>query len=98
MRHLYTVICEYDGGTYIAQEMADSPKGAVHSWLDRLGSKDRLPRQLRKQLQDDLNEDPPIAVDECDNVWCYSASSEKGLVLINVVLTASETEKVHKGL
>jgi hypothetical protein len=32
MPDLYTLICEYDGGTYIAQMSASSPKNAVLSW------------------------------------------------------------------
>ena len=39
MLDLYTLICEYGGGTYIAQVNASSPKKAILSWLDGLGSR-----------------------------------------------------------
>ena len=85
---LYTLICEYDGGTYIAQMSASSPKNAVLSWLGARGSWKCIPKVVRHQIKAGLDHDLPVAIEGVRNVWCLSASSNKGLVLINLVRTS----------
>jgi len=88
MPDLYTHICEYDGGTYIAQMRASSPTNAVLSWLGSRGSWKSIPKAVRLQIKEDLVVNPPVAIAGCRNVWCLSTSSSKGLVLINMVRTS----------
>ena len=85
MRHLYTVICEYGGGTYIAQLRATSPRTAVSRWLDAI-----VPDLLLKgKILEDLRSEAPVGIEGCRNVWCCSGVSRKGLVLINIIRTDS---------
>ena len=88
MLSLYTLICEYDGGTYIAQMSASSPKNAVLSWLGARGSWKCIPKAVRLLIKEGLDNDPPVAISGARNVWCLIASSSKGLVLINLVRTS----------
>ena len=85
MSDLFTVICEYDGGTYIVQLRAASPHLAVLSWLDA-GVPEALSKEKALNI---LKDDAPVAVEGCQNVWCCTDTASKGLVLINVVRTAS---------
>ena len=88
MSHLYTIICEYAGGTYISQVNASSPENAVWSWLGTRASKKVIPKEPRERIKEGLDDDTPIAIRGCRNVWCFSASSKKGLVLINLIRTS----------
>src|SRR6266849_4754876 len=97
MSDLYPLICEFAGGTYIAQLTAGSPRDAVTLWLGSSSARKYIPKESRVQLKKDLEDDPPVRIDECRNVWCCSTSSKRGLVLINLVLTAPNKNIDHKG-
>ncbi len=85
MPDLYTVICEYGGGTYIAQLRAASPQQAVLRWRDT-----SVPESLSKEeILESLKNDVPVGVEGCQNVWCSTGVGRKGLVLINIIRTIS---------
>jgi hypothetical protein len=87
MAHLYTVIAEYRGGTYIKQLRARSAKDAVQKWLKQ--SDTSIPKNLSAALRRISAETlEPVLIDGCENVWCAS-SSYKGLLLLNIVKTVS---------
>jgi predicted neuraminidase len=86
MKDIYTIICEYLGGTYIAQVNANSPRDAVSCWLSTR-SAEYISGEARLALNANLTDDAPVAVDQCTNVWCFTASTRGGLILINLVLT-----------
>jgi hypothetical protein len=85
--HLYTIICEYHGGTYIAQVSARSPGDAVSSWLNTRSAQEYIPDEALSAVRANLADDSPVAVDDCTNVWCFTTSTTEGLMLINLVLT-----------
>jgi hypothetical protein len=85
---LYTFICEYAGGTYIAQVKAGSPKKALIRWLDE-DALSQISLKTRSQIRKSLMADSPVAIAGCRNVWCCSASTSKGLFLVNVVKMSS---------
>ena len=85
MAHLYSVIAEYRGGTYISQLRASSPKEAVLRWTKLPSMPKILSAALRNIPADDLE---PVPIGGCENVWCTS-SSYRGLLLLNIVKTFS---------
>jgi len=87
MSNQYTLICEYGGGTYISQTKARSAKSALLRWLSGSSSGEYLPNRARSRLAKELEENAAVAVEGCKNVWCWSASSAKGLILVHIVLT-----------
>jgi len=90
MGHLYTIICEYDGGTYVAQVNANSPRAALLSWLEGKDIRDQIPTDVQKDVREELvSSSGPVAINGCQNTWCHTSSSNKGLVLINIVRTHS---------
>jgi len=86
---LYTLICEYANGTYVAQASARSPKSAILSWLDARSARKQISEAVKLEIRHVLDADLPVPLDNCRNVWCCTASSKKGLVQINVVKTSS---------
>jgi len=86
---LFTAILEFDGGTYISQFHASSPKNAAmkHS-VHLVGIKGMSTLAIRKRLADRLSSEAPIAIAGIGRVWCCSASVGKRLALLNIVATA----------
>jgi hypothetical protein len=92
---LYTVVLDYQGGTYIAQVAADSPAAALPRWLTRLKDDDLAQwGTTRVELSNILRTEDVVPIDGCVNVWCISGSGKNGLVLINLIATNdSDAEK-----
>ena len=86
---LFTVILEFDGGTYISQFHASSPKNAAmkHS-ANLIGTKGMSTPRIRRRLAEQLTSELPIAIHGIRRVWCCSASVGKRLALVNIVATA----------
>ena len=86
---LFTVILEFDGGTYISQFHASSPKNAAMKHSAHLVEiKGMSTLAIRRRLADRLSSEVPIAIAGIRRVWCCSASVEKRLALLNIVATA----------
>lgn len=86
---LFTVILELDGGTYISQFHALSPKSAAikHSAY-LVGIKGMNTPSIRRRLAGRLSSEVPIAINGIRKVWCCSASVGKRLALVSIVATA----------
>ena len=85
MTHLYTVIAEYRGGTYIKQVRGLSAKDAILRWTKQAGRS--TPKDLSAALRHiPVEEFEPVLIDGCKNAWCAS-SSYRGLLLLNIVKT-----------
>jgi hypothetical protein len=86
---LFTVILEFDGGTYISQFHASSSKKAAMKHSAHLvGIKGMSTPATRRRLADRLLSEVPVAIDGIRRVWCCSASVRKRLALVNIVATA----------
>jgi hypothetical protein len=86
---LFTVILEFDGGTYISQFRASSPHDAAVKHADHVVKLNGMstPR-IRKRLGGQLSVETPVAIEGMRKVWCCSASVVRKLALVNVVATA----------
>jgi hypothetical protein len=86
---LFTVILEFDGGTYISQFQASSPDDAAVKHADYLvGLKGMSTPTNRRRLADSLSLENPVAIEGMRKVWCCSASLGRKLALVNIVATA----------
>jgi len=86
---LFTVILEFDGGTYISQFRASSPHDAAVKHADHLVRLNGMStRGNRRRLASRLLADTPVAIQGVRKVWCCSASVGRKLVLVNIVATA----------
>jgi hypothetical protein len=86
---LFTVILEFDGGTYISQFQASSPADAAVKHADYLvGLKGMSTLSNRRRLADSLSLERPVAIEGVRKVWCCSTSVRGKLALVNIVATA----------
>jgi hypothetical protein len=91
---LYTVIMEYREGTYISQVDGDSVVEALQKWasaLDPAGIQG-LGQARKKDLIDDIGSSlahglKAEPLQGLLNVWCTSALTSGGFMLINLVAT-----------
>src|SRR5215475_2576017 len=85
---LFTVIVEFDGGTYISQFRARSAQRAAANYASHLvGIKGMRTSANRKRLASCLSRERPVAIQGVRDVWCCSASIGKKLALLNIVAT-----------
>jgi hypothetical protein len=86
---LFTVILEFDSGTYVSQFKAASAHAAAVKHAAHLFSIKGMSTSLnRKRLADRLSLEQPIAIRGVRNVWCCSASVGRRLALVNIVATS----------
>jgi hypothetical protein len=86
---LFTVILEFDGGTYISQFQATSAHSAAAKHAARLiGNRQMSTLVNRRRLADALAVEQPVAIEGVRNVWCCSASVGERFALVNIVATA----------
>jgi hypothetical protein len=86
---LFTLILEFDGGTYISQFRAASVVHAVAQYPSHLlSNKELCTLAIRKRLVEALSAEKPVAIEGVRNVWCCSAPVGKRFALLNIVGTA----------
>lgn len=86
---LFTLVLEFDGGTYISQFRAPSVHRAVAEYRSRL-VRDKVVSALsvRRRLADALSAESPVAIEGVRSVWCCSTSIGRKLALLSIVATA----------
>ena len=86
---LFTVVLEFDGGTYISQFRTKSAsETAVKHAAHLTGIKGMSTTAIRRRLAETLSSEQPVAIEGVRNVWCCSASVGKKFALVNIVATA----------
>jgi hypothetical protein len=86
---LYTFIMDYDGGTYVSQAKAPSPKSACLNWARTLDVPQikGLGGKSHESLIAKMREASPTPLDGVLNTWCATALIRGRLALINIVQT-----------
>lgn len=86
---LFTVLLEFDGGTYIQQFRATSALNAAAKHAARLISNKAIGKiAARKQLAKQLAADRPTAIEGTRNVWCSFTALGRKTALVNIIATA----------
>lgn len=88
---VFTFVLEYKGGTYISQTFGPSLSVAIANWARTRTDRDLATWGLGRGDLNELVADNPVLLDGCRNVWCMSASTDEGLILVNIVATATAT-------
>lgn len=88
----YTIIANFDGGTYIAQVHARTPREALVSWANQLDVRAvaGMGPASRSRLIEDMIDENPVPIDGTSSVWCASSLVRGKLMLINLVRTVVE--------
>ena len=71
----YTFIAEYQGGTYICQKEAKDLRTACFAWKEDVAVGGYVPnlniQAFIKAFDVDIEELPPVPLDEVKNVWLF---------------------------
>jgi hypothetical protein len=86
---LYTILLDWEGGTYISQKHARSHDAALTKWAHELETDtiSAFGPSCHEQLVSDLKSEPSTPLNGLTNAWCNSAILNGKLALINVVKT-----------
>lgn len=89
MIHLFTLICEYKGGTYTRQLDAESPIQAFALWAEQFAQDEILPHDERhlfvQEAKHALDEGNLVAMDGLQNVWYEGFSLGDDLLEVIIV-------------
>jgi hypothetical protein len=86
---LFTIMCEFGGGTYLSQVHAPDEQQALIAWSEvlrrerQMGDDALLIACAAAARQDDLT-----AIEGLSGVWCWSGMVESRLILTNIVRSA----------
>lgn len=85
----YTIILDWDGGTYLSQLRAESPDQAVRRWAEELnvGPIPRMGAAAKRQLNDQLRQDGCAPIDGLVSTWRCSALVRGKVAWVHVVRT-----------
>jgi hypothetical protein len=80
---------DYDGGTYVSQVKAPSPKSACLKWARGLNVAQikGLGGKTHESLIAEIRDESPTSLDGLLNAWCATALIRGRLALINIVQT-----------
>ena len=89
MAHLFTIICEYKGGTYTQQVHGENPVEAFTQWAEGFVKEDVLPAPEKKdfagEVQYSLAEGNLVAMEGLQNVWYEGFSLGNDLLEVIIV-------------
>lgn len=88
---LFTVVCDYDGGTYISQVAAPDERAAAANWAKAFREEKKAPKgakRITKDVLGRLDTDPPTLLEGLSGVWCVTALARDKLALINIIRSA----------
>jgi hypothetical protein len=87
---LYTIIADYEGGTYVSQHRAEDAKAAVLQWavkgsflIDYL----KLTTKQLQRLREDFEREIPTAMKETFAVWCTGVRLIRKYLSLTIVQT-----------
>lgn len=82
---VWTLIAEFNGGTYISQRQSPTLREFLQWWLVN-EAKQNIPNVEPIDVDEDFYD--PVEIEGVNSVWCTSTSGgEQKLLLINVVKT-----------
>jgi hypothetical protein len=80
---------EYLGGTYVRQGAGESPELALRAWLRGCVEEEFEWAADRNALLEQLADQPAVAVEGCEGVWCISGLLHDELFLIHIIVSES---------
>jgi hypothetical protein len=94
MTYLFTIICEYKGGTYTKQLSAESPVQAFEHWAGIFKSEDVLTASEKKKFGKEVEyvsaDGNIVALEGLQNVWYEGFSIDDELLEVIVVGMSGE--------
>jgi len=87
---LFSIIMEYQGGTYIRQLRANSALEAFHVWLAKMTSIDTpIKKKHHKRLTSLISNEifTPVRINGTKNVWCGDFTISRSHVGVTIIRT-----------
>jgi hypothetical protein len=86
IKQLFTVLCEFRGGTYVSQVRALDEQHAFMAWADALRRDRPMGDEVDKIARKVIEETEPLnALNGLSGVWCWTANVEGDFLLTNIV-------------
>lgn len=94
MEPFYTLVCEFNGGTYVSQFQAIDELHAVTVWASEF-SKQQPALDQSCDVADAIGAkisdgDTPVRLEGLTNAWCATAVVGDELALLNIVKTSRD--------
>lgn len=87
----YTFITDYLGGTYISQQTASDLRSACVKWKDHVVQGKYIQNlilvQFTRAFDCDIDELPPVAIDEVSNVWLFQLLIGDNMLNLHIIQT-----------
>ncbi len=83
---LFTLIIDFDGGTYIAQATAGSIKEAPNACVENWHTHE-ISEQDKITILELLSSEEFVPVSGVENVWCGCVQLRQSLLIMHLVLT-----------
>ena len=91
---IYTLIIDFDGGTYVTQAMSgeieNAPSECIKAWNIN-DIKNTITEEDKVNILNQLKEEEFVQLRGIKNVWCGSVSLRKISLTLNLVLTKNAT-------
>lgn len=82
---LFTCICEFDRGTYVSQVHAADEQQALRDWAALFSREQPAGMSSSEIARDALIAATPIRLEGLIGVWCWTATINNKLALVNLV-------------
>ena len=85
----FTIVMDWNKGTYIAQSVGKSKRAAVYRWATELDVEliEGMGEVSKAKLIAEIRDELPTPVEGLKNVWCYATVVRGKLLLLHVILT-----------
>ena len=88
---LFTIVCDFRGGTYVSQVRASDERDAVREWTQMLVRERPIKRAstyLAKSVTKWTTDDPPVATEGLSGVWSIIGSCGGDIMFADIIDTA----------
>lgn len=85
----FTIVCEFEGGTYVSQVQAIDAPHALVAWTDLLRREHPI-ETSSALIAEAVTEasDKLVPLDGLNGVWCWATTVDKGFILVNIIHSA----------
>lgn len=95
LTRLFTIVCDFRGGTYVSQVRAPDEQGAVKAWAELLRTERPIKRYSTYLAKNIVNLEAgtePIALEGFEGVWRIAAVCGDHLMMAEIVETVGSAK------
>ena len=102
MKHTFTFVVNFRGGTYCSQVLAKDINSSLKEWLNKIRTEKSEIKHLGENtlinLENEIrdNDTSPVALTGLHNIWFTILSSKMGPFHINIIQTDIKKQNEHE--